>query len=388
MKKVLLFTLAVSLSAGWLLACTPALSPAAPTEGATTKAPGASAPKQGWEKQWDELIGRGKKEGKVTIYTSANPATNTAIAAAFKEKHGIETEFVVGKGNELVMRFSKEYSAGIRLADVIIIGASTLIEVKSTGALDALASYLVLPEVSDAKSWLGNKLPFFDKDSKIIAFLAFYTPPVVVNTSMVRQDQIKSYYDLLKPEWKGKMAMADPTVSGTSKTWVSYMMLRELGKEKGKEFMEKLIKQEPFITRDDRLIVEWVTRGKYPLVIGPYSQAVSELQLAGAPLKWIKMTEGGYITPAGGGIGLFTQRPSTNAAVVFFNWLLSKEGQAIFAKNYGAPSARLDIPPDVVDPATVASPGEKIFIADEPFYLEMAELTPVINEMFRPLVLR
>ncbi len=390
MKKSVMFMPAILLLGVLAAACSPSVQrqPAAPPTVATS-ASGASSQAQSPDRKWDELVAQGKKEGKVTVYTSANPATTGAISAAFREKYGINVEFVIAKGNELVTRVLKETQAGIRLADVMAIGASTLIDVKAGGVpLEDMAPFLLLPEVSDAKSWLGNRQPFFDQDRRIVAFQALYTPPGVVNTDLVKLEQIKSYYDLVKPEWKGKIAMGDPTVSGTARTWVAYMLLRGLGKEKGQEFIDRLIKQQPFITRDDRLVVEWVMRGKYSIVIGPYSQTVSELQLAGAPLKWMKMQEGGYITPGGGCLALFKERPSVSAGVVFVNWLLSKEGQALFAKYYGAPSARTDIPVDVIDPNTVAAPGEKVFIADEQFYLETAKITPTIVSLFRPLILQ
>lgn len=370
--------------------CLPKEQPAATTAPAG-KIPTIAVPQppaaQAWQQQWNDKLAAAKKEGKVVIYSSANPQTRTALAGAFKDKYGIEVQFVTGIGAEIVTRFVTEWRTGIRLADLIIIGAPDLLnQVKPLGSLENLKTKLILPEVAENKGWRWEKVPFIDKDSRVLAFLAGYSTVIAVNTDLVKDGQVKSYFDLLAPEWKGKILLSDPTVPGTSNEWVAFMLLNALGMEKGKEYMSQFVKQAPVLMRDTRLTVDWVSRGKNPLVVGPHRQAVAEFQNAGAPIKWLRLAEGGLISPAGGCVSLPLEGSNPNSAVVFLNWLLTQEGQTVFYKNYGTPSARSDVSTEGLDPASIPVPGEKVFIPDEEWWSARAKLPPLIREIFGSLM--
>lgn len=47
----------------------------------------------------------------------------------------------------------------------------------------------------------------------------------------------------------------------------------------GWEFIRELSKQDLVILQDQRQQVEWVARGKYAIVIAPFSPAIMEFQL-------------------------------------------------------------------------------------------------------------
>lgn len=353
---------------------------------ATAKPGGQITGAGDWEQRWEQKLQAAKKEGKLVFYSVFNPQSRIAVGKAFKEKFGIEIEFVLGSGNELPRKLENERRAGLKLADVYNSGYSMLTLVKPTGALEPLAPHLILPEVLDGKVWIGGKAPYLDKDGQIFTTLAGANYHLVINTDMVKEGQIKSYADLLKPEWEGKILMFDPTIGGGGNEWISTMLLNVMGMEKGKEFMLQFARQKPVIIRDTRLTAEWVAKGKYPLVIGGYKQGISEFQDAGAPLKYQKTIEGGVVGYSGGMLGKVEGGPNPNAATVFINWLLAKEGQTIYAKNYGFPSARTDVPTEGLDPTLVPVPGEKLLLVDEEWFLERDKLTPLIREIFRGLL--
>lgn len=364
-----------------LAACTPGGGPST-TQTSPGKPAGAPAPElRTWEKQWEETVKAARKEGKLVFYSVTNPQTRAAVTSAFKEKYGIEVEWTMGAGGEISRKLLNEWQAGLKIADVFNSGFSILF-LKQTGALQPLGPSLILPEVLDKNLWLGNKLPFVDKAEQVVAFLAGYSTYLLINTEMIREGQIKSYVDLLNPEWKGKILMYDPTLGGGSSEWVAMMMINVLGMDKGKEFMVKFKSQEPMIIRDTRLTAEWVARGKYPMVIGAYKQGVSEFLAAGAPLKYQKVAEGALISASGGMLGRINGGPNPNATTVFVNWLLSKEGQTLFSKTYGFPSARRDVPTEGLDPALLIPPGEKVIVPDEDWYVAKDKLLPVIKEAF------
>ena len=71
-----------------------------------------------------------------------------------------------------------------------------------------------------------------------------------------------------------------------------------------------------------------------------------------------------------GGVGLFNKAPHPSAAVIYLNWLLSKEGQAHYAEGGDTASRRLDVPAKIT-PCFVPKAGKNYFWVDKPEALEM-----------------
>ncbi len=107
--------------------------------------------------------------------------------------------------------------------------------------------------------------------------------------------------------------------------------------------MQDLLKQQPVITRDERMLTEWVARGKNPVGIGPSPAIPTEFIKMGAPVAFADMKEPRLLTPGYGILSAFKDPPNPNAAKLFVNWLLSKEGSSVFAPALGYPPTRVDV---------------------------------------------
>ncbi|MFH1122216.1 MAG: hypothetical protein V1758_00995 [Pseudomonadota bacterium] len=93
----------------------------------------------------------------------------------------------------------------------------------------------------------------------------------------------------------------------------------------------------------------------------------------------------------GGGPGLiaaFNQAPNPNAAKLFANWFLTKEGQTVYSRAAGAESARLDVPNDHLNKGDLRDPKVKYFISeDESFLKKKREYEKKwAQEIFGPLI--
>ena len=67
--------------------------------------------------------------------------------------------------------------------------------------------------------------------------------------------------------------------------------------------------------------------------------------------------EGGQVAFGGSVLELINKAPHPNAAKVYINWLLSKEGQTEWVKASGYPSRRLDVPREQFDPGMLPKEG-------------------------------
>ncbi len=373
MKKLLVITSCVAFFQMSLLA-------------ATIPAALAATRKVDWEVKWDETVAAAKKEGKLLIYSTPSGDIIRALASAFEKKYGIKVEWVSGRGEEWAQRMIAEKNAGIKAVDVIIAGGTiTLTVVKPAGLLGRIDPLLILPEVTNPQAWITKGLPYTDKAHTSMPLVATYQRYVLRNTNMVKENEMTSYKDLLHPKWKGKIVMNDPTVVGTANAFFGLLALDVWGLEETKEFMRQLVKQEPVITRDRRLQVEWVARGKYALSLATNLENAIEFINLAAPVAFCKVKEGGKVGSGAGGLSVPEMPAHPNASKVFVNWLLSKEGQSVFVKVYGSPGVRKDAPREGIPPQMFPDPDEKFYDDTEESILHRGEMTKIAKEIFAPL---
>ncbi len=337
--------------------------------------------------KWDQTLAEARKEGKITMYGQVGPALRIALTDAIKKDLGLEVNLVPGKGHEVLTRYATEIRAGIPSADIIIGGSTaTRSDPELYATWSPLEPLLILPEVLDPRAWPSGKVPYFDKQKKLGPLTLEMDQFIVVNTDFVKPGQIKSYRDLLQPQWKGKMVMFDPTTSGgTGKALVTLLLTRVYGMAEGEAFLKKLVAQEPVITRDSRLQSEWVARGRYPVCIGLDSQAAYGMQKHGAPIVRVAAEEGGFY----GGILYMVipvKRPHPNAATVLLNWLLSARGQEVYSKGFGASAARLGIKTEGISNMALPLPGEKLFMKDEDYAFFSDQAAKTAKRIFAPLM--
>lgn len=337
-----------------------------------------------WQVEWDKTLAEARKESRVTIMTNSGDTVRSSLSKGLKDRYGITTEWVVsGRGAELVAKLSNEKKAGIHLIDIFLSGSSTMVtQLKPYGYLDPLPPSFILPEVTDTSLWYAGQ-HFVDKEKYIFPFLQYVFPPIFINTTIFKAEDLKSYKDLLKPAAKGKVILADPTTPSAALRWFTVVG----GKIMGHDFSRELARSEVTILRDERLSVDWVAKGKYAIVIGVRPDPVTEFLNAGAPLKLIIPEEGTWLTGGPAILSAVNKPPHPNATKVFINWLLSKEGQTVYSKANAVQSARLDIDTSFLDPLILRKPGAPYFVSEnEEFLLKDPENLALAKQIFGHLL--
>lgn len=309
---------------------------------------------------WDRTVAEARKEGKVSVYGSTGLAVaRDAISKTFMSRYGIEIDITTGRSSENAERMMSQRRAGLYTVDVLNSGPAPTIQrvFRPGGVLDPLEPALLLPEVKEPQNWIGGQLPWLDTGRYTIAPAAGTSGHLVVNTSLVKpEEELKSWLELLDHRWKGKMIINDLMLGGNGINWFKAMT-----DIMGLDYLKMLARQEPVMLRDQRLQVDWVARGRYSISIALPSAATYDYMKAGSPIKLWFPKEGGYLIAGSTCVSLVNRAPHPNAARVFINWLLTKEGQYIFSKYYGAPSLRVDVPTDHILPEEVPKPGVKYY---------------------------
>lgn len=355
----------------------PTMPPPAAISSTPTTAPGSA-----WEQRWQTHLTAAKREGKVTVASSVGPETRDAMTKAFSSKFGIELEFVMGTAAEVLPKVQAERRAGLYAVDATINGTSSLIMFKNQGLLGTIEPALVLPEVTDPKMWFNDVIPYFDKYRTGIGFINQYNSCVLRNTDLVKEGEIASYDDLLKPQWKDKVVSFDPSMPGSGNAFFATLSFGVWNVEQATNWFRQMLKEQNLVlTRDARLQVEWVARGKYPVGLGVNTDPLVNFFVEGAPLAQQKVKEGGFITSSIGGLGLFDKPAHPNGSIVFVNWLLSRDGQIAFTSGFGGPSSRKDM--KVAGAYALLAPmaGDKAYIEDEEHIAKKVELQKVAAQL-------
>lgn len=364
-----------------IAACAPGATPQAQKEPANVRAE-AKIPSLG---PWETLVVAARKEGAVVIYGSVIGDARDPLVQEFKNKYGIGLEFLQGRGGEIVEKLLTERKAGLYQGDMGIGGLTTFFStLKPANVPIPLEPLIVSDEVKDATKWRLGKLPFVDKDRTVLALASIAALCVNINTAMVQETELSSFDDLLAPKWKGKVVINDPSLSGFGNDWFSFMLINAYGREKGAQYMNSLKLQDPVIMRDERLQVEAVAKGKYPVILGAKPTVVQTFINAGAPIKSIKVKEGAPVTSGALNLYAFDRGPHPNATKLFINWLLSKEGSEIINRTTGYATERADVSKKDFDQTLV--PGPKDPLQDEEYVLAKAEMQKVAAGIFKDLL--
>ncbi|MBI4330066.1 MAG: extracellular solute-binding protein [Chloroflexi bacterium] len=344
----------------------------------------------GWEMEWEKAVSEAKREGTLVIYSADQPRLRQALTSSFKERFNINLEFTAGKPLELVTKVIAEKRARLDISDIFM-GAITAAyrPLKPEGFLEDLTKDLLLPELTDPNVWLQKKLPTLPFDTEGKYMLHARASPsraeTVINTDLVREGEITSYYDLLNPKWKGRIAVDDFVFGNVS---AARMVTRPLYmKTLDWDFWKALVKQEPAVVKDERLQTETVARGKYAIMIGAEADVTREFITLGAPVKLFFLKEDiQYLGIASGAIAFLTNAPHPNARKVFLNWYFSREGMTVFSRALGSQTSRVDIPTDFVAADEIRDPNKNYFLHESPEFARFElENWPIVKEIFGPL---
>jgi iron(III) transport system substrate-binding protein len=306
----------------------------------------AAPPVQGQQRQtggsadWDSVVDAARKEGKVTVSLPASAEMKKQIEEQFKKRYGIEVETFTARGSSAVRRMADEFKAGVRTFDLHIGGSSSIVSgMLDEGILDPIEPWLTLPEVKDPKQWWGGHMWVDNAKRFVYMFQAYLSEVIWYNTDLVKPNEIRSMDDFLNPKWKGKIGYLDPRTPGAGDSTWAFMW-----KVKGEEYLKKLVAQDLYLGRDQRLLSENLARGRIAVMIGNSYYSYLPFLKAGLPIKTLpKLKEGNYGTGGSGNLAIIKSPARPNSTRVFVNWLLGREGQEIVSRALGQATRRLDV---------------------------------------------
>ncbi|MEO5701851.1 MAG: extracellular solute-binding protein [Casimicrobiaceae bacterium] len=301
---------------------------------------------QGPERE-KRLVDGARREGEVNVYTSLVVEDIQNLAVAFEKKYGVKVKHWRASSEKVVQRIVTETRANRYDYDVVETNGPELEALYREKLLAPASSPhdsdLIPAAVRPHKAWVGTRLNMFVQ---------------AYNTSLVKSENLpKSYSDLLDPRWKGRLGIEAEDVD-----WFG-AVVKELGEEKGLKLFRDIAATNGFSVRKGHtLLAGLVASGEVPFALTVYNHNAERLKKKGAPIDWYAIAPA-FVRP--NGMALSKKPAHPHAAVLFYDFMLSEEGQRILEKgNYVPASTKLNNPAQklklqFIDPAMVLDEAAK-----------------------------
>ncbi|HEY2917488.1 MAG TPA: extracellular solute-binding protein [Candidatus Binatia bacterium] len=334
-----------------------------------------------WKADWEATQRAAEKEGRLVIYGPTGADQQKLYTEVFQQAFPkIKVNYTPGRISEIISRIMAEQRAGIRQADLILGGTDILLgTLKAKGYLQPIRSALILPEVLDTTAWFKGKLWFADNEERFIPmWRAVPYTAACINTNLVKVNELQSYWDLLQPKWKGKIVSQDLRIGSARNQMYAVYSRNDLGPD----YLKRLYgEMDVTLSRSLPQIADWVAGGKFAIAIGGVD--CDDMAAKGLPVVPIHL-EGIAAVGAGTDPAVFlASSPHSNAAKVFLNWILSREGQIQFQKLTRENSLRIDIPKEgIVNPYYILDPKrEYLFTGLEEHKDKINEFLPWLESL-------
>src|SRR6516164_3027294 len=280
------------------------------------------------ESQSKEIIDGARKEGKVLLYTALTIHEIDEIAGPFAKKYSfVKVEAFRGNALQLLQKITMEARAGRAQVDVAQFNGFEAWQLQKLGLLQSYKS-------AEARNYANAyKDPAGYWTTLYANYLVLGFNPKMVPAA----DVPKKWENLLQSKWKGDKLALDRD----NAVWYSGLALY-WGKEKADKFMRALAEQQPTMRKGHTLIATLLSSGEFPLGL-VYAHRVEEMKAKGVnTIEWIPLEP---IVATPNVIGIGKNAPNSNAAKLFVDFFLSKEGQTISQKQQYRVPSNPDLPP-------------------------------------------
>jgi len=261
---------------------------------------------------------------QLMVYTSMKEVLISELIDAFLKKNpSVRVDYYSADAGKLMAKIATEKQANALVCDVLWTSeVPDFYQMKAQGALEPYIS----PEAKNIVSPVKDKEGYFTP-------ARLGTLGVAYNTNKVKNPP-KTWDDLLKPEFKDGFAIANPALSGTSMVSVG-MIVENLGWE----YIQKLRANGALMGQGSGQVVDDTAIGDLKACLGVDYIVINKIQ-GGASLGFTYLDKM-LVIPSP--VAILKGTKNLEAAKLWVDFMLSKEGQTIIANSFTLP-IRADVP--------------------------------------------
>ena len=290
----------------------------------------------------DKLLAAAKQEGTLTIYTAFRPQDMPTLIAAFEAKTGIKVKFWRSGSDNVVQRIVRESGSKHQEVDLIMTPASEMLALERERLLQAVYS----PHVKDliAQAQVSSR-----RSSNMIMNVVVQT----YNTNVFKKENLpKTFQDLKDARFKNNLG-----IEAKAEEWFSKVVLT-MGEDKGLALFKEIAQKNGLPPRlGVSLLHNLVIAGEVPIALTDYIDLPEKDKRAGKPVDWFALDP---VVAQGFSVAVAQHANHPNAALLFYDHLLSPETQKLFASlGYYPTSTKVanpyaDLKINVIDPVYTA----------------------------------
>lgn len=271
----------------------------------------------------EQILAEGaKKEGKLVWYTSLTAYKE--IVSVFEAKYpGVKVETYRASSAGLMKRTLTEAQARRYVVDVFETTPPPLMLFRDQQLLMPYTTPSIASYPDDSKEDAPKGLFYWVTDRESFVGVGYN------KNSVPAKDAPRNFGDLLRAEWKGKLAF-----SGTD---TGERVIGAMLKAKGEEFVRKLKDHDAKLHMiSGGALNELVVSGEVTISPTIFRNHVLMAIEKRAPVAWVPMD---LVVSNAGGAAIAAHAPHPHAAILFVDFILSPEGQKIFEEKfkYGTP---------------------------------------------------
>ncbi len=273
---------------------------------------------------------------QLMVYTSMKEVLISELIEAFNKKNpNVMIEYYSAGAGKLMAKIATEKQANALVCDVLWTSeVPDFYQMKQQGALEPYIS----PEAKNIVSPVKDKEGYFTP-------ARLGTLGVAYNTNKIKTPPA-TWEDLLKPEFKGGFAIANPALSGTSMVSVG-MIVENLGWG----YIEKLRANGALMGQGSGQVVDDTAIGDLKACLGVDYIVINKI-MEGASLGFVYLDKM-LVIPSP--VAILKGTKNIEAAKLWIDFMLSVEGQTIIANSYTLP-IRTDVP--IVKGVGLVTPAE------------------------------
>jgi iron(III) transport system substrate-binding protein len=260
----------------------------------------------------------------VVVYNAVSPKVMSAFVEEFqKQNPGIKVELISGGSGELLTRLQAEKAKP--RADLLVGPDTDVFDV----AIDLFEPYKSKEDAAFPRSAIGPDNKYYGFSTNFQVFM--------VNTKAMPVDKApQTWADLAKPEYKGKVLMANPAQSGSA-----YSQMQQVLQLYGWDMMDKIVGTATFVT-SSKLAYQNVAKGEMPVGLTSEFNIVAS-QAEGFPVVAIYPKDGTALINDASGI--IKGAPNPENAKKFLDFINSKSAHQMIVEIDKRRSARSDVAP-------------------------------------------
>lgn len=263
-----------------------------------------------------------RREGELNVYTSAQTTDLGPVVEAYEKKYGIKANIWRAGSEAVLNRAVQEARAGRHTVDVVETNGPELESLSREQILQLVKSPhhadLIAPAIRPHGEWVGTRLNVFVQ---------------AYNTKLVKKEELpKTWDELADPRWKGRLG-----IEQEDSDWLAGIF-GEIGEERGSKVFRQITATNGISVRKGHtLLTQLVASGEVPLALTVYNYKAEQLRREGAPIDWFTI---GNAIARPNGVGVSREAPHPHAALLFYDFELSEEGQKIIADREFVPTSR------------------------------------------------